>query len=57
MRTMVEAKRGRWVYEGGELEQDSKSPKSYYGVFKHLLFMVLGGPYNDCDDCCEGSLL
>jgi hypothetical protein len=45
MRTMVEAKQGRWVYEGGELEQDSKSPKSYYGVFKHLLFMVLGGPY------------
>jgi hypothetical protein len=24
MLTMFEAKRGRWVYEGGELEQDSR---------------------------------
>jgi hypothetical protein len=29
MRTMFKAKWGRWVYEGGELEQDSKNPKAY----------------------------
>jgi hypothetical protein len=37
MWTMFEAKRGRWVYEGGELEQDSKNPKGYYSVFRHYL--------------------
>jgi hypothetical protein len=50
MLTMFEAKRGRWVYEGGGLEQDSKSlrgcvtvclsitiiaNKGHYGAFMH----------------------
>lgn len=33
MLTMFEAKQGRWVYEGGELEQNSKNPRGYDGVF------------------------
>jgi len=35
MLTMFEAKQGRWVYEGGELEQDLKNPRGYYSVFRH----------------------
>ncbi len=30
---IFETKRGRWVYEGGELEQDSKNPRGYCSVF------------------------
>lgn len=35
MLTGSEAKRGRWVYEGGGLELDSKNPRGYYSVFRH----------------------
>jgi hypothetical protein len=35
MLTASEVKRGRWVYEGGELERDSKSLRGYDGVFRH----------------------
>jgi hypothetical protein len=38
MRTSSGAKPSRWVYEGGELESNSKSPISYYSMFY---------------DCCE----
>jgi hypothetical protein len=38
MLTMFEAKRGRWVYEGGELEQDLKNPRGYYSVFRHYYY-------------------
>ena len=38
MLTMFEAKRGRWVYEGGELERDSKNPRGYYSVFRHYYY-------------------
>jgi hypothetical protein len=35
MLTTAEVKRGRWVYEGGELEHDSKSLMGCYSVFRH----------------------
>jgi hypothetical protein len=35
MLTTFEVKRGRWVYEGGELERDSKSLRGCYSVFRH----------------------
>jgi hypothetical protein len=35
---MFEAKRGRWVYEGGGLEQDSKSLRGCYSVFRHYYY-------------------
>jgi hypothetical protein len=38
MLTMFEAKRGRWVYEGGELEQDSKNPMGCCSVFRHYYY-------------------
>jgi hypothetical protein len=38
MLTTSVAKQGRWVYEGGELEQVSKSPRGYYGVFRHYYY-------------------
>jgi hypothetical protein len=37
MLTMFKAKQGRWVYEEGELEQDSKNPRGYYSVLRHYL--------------------
>jgi len=33
--TTAEVKRGRWVYEGGELEHDSKNLMGCYSVFRH----------------------
>ena len=41
MRTTSEAKRGRWVYEGGELEQFSRSLKGYYSMFRHYYYGFL----------------
>jgi hypothetical protein len=35
MLTTAEVKRGRWVYEGGELEHDSKNLMGCYSVFRH----------------------
>jgi hypothetical protein len=35
MLTTAEVKRGRWVYEGGELEHNSKSLTGCYSVFRH----------------------
>lgn len=31
----AEVKRGRWVYEGGELEHNSKNLMGCYSVFRH----------------------
>jgi hypothetical protein len=42
MLTSSEAKRGRWVYEGGRLELDSKNPISYYGVSRHHPIVFIG---------------
>jgi hypothetical protein len=41
MLTMFEAKQGRWVYEGGELEQFSKSLGGYYSMFRHYFYGFL----------------
>jgi hypothetical protein len=38
MLTMFEVKQGRWVYEGGELERDSKSLRGCYSVFRHYYY-------------------
>jgi hypothetical protein len=38
MLTTSEAKQSRWVYEGGELERDSKSLRGCYGVFRHYYY-------------------
>jgi hypothetical protein len=35
MLTTAEVKQGRWVYEGGELEHNSKSLMGCYSVFRH----------------------
>jgi hypothetical protein len=35
MHTSFIVKRGRWVYERGGLEQDSKSPRGHYSVLRH----------------------
>lgn len=55
MLTSSEAKRSRWVHEGGGLELDSKNPIGYYGVFRHrsvLFIRIVDGVihYNDHDD-------
>lgn len=42
MLTSSEAKRGRWVYERGGLELDSKNPISYYGVSRHHSIVFIG---------------
>jgi hypothetical protein len=42
MLTSSEAKRGRWVYERGGLELESKNPISYYGVSRHHSIVFIG---------------
>jgi hypothetical protein len=42
MLTTFEAKRSRWVYEGGELERDSKSLRAVM-VCLGITIMVLRG--------------
>jgi hypothetical protein len=38
MLTTFEVKRGRWVYEGGELERELKSLRGCYSVFRHYYY-------------------
>jgi hypothetical protein len=47
MLTTFEAKRSRWVYEGGELERDSKSLRAVV-VCLGITIMVLGVLWLKC---------
>ncbi len=42
MLASFEAKRSRWVYEGSELELESKNPIGCYSVFRHSSVRFIG---------------
>jgi hypothetical protein len=41
MLTSSKPKQGRWVYERGGLELDSKNLIGYYSVFRHCCVLLL----------------
>jgi len=52
MRTTCRAKRGRWVYEGGGLERNAKSPRGSLTTYRGCLRVFIH--YSDYVDCREG---